>query len=68
MVLKFRKLILVITETKLEKGKVNNGPLAIQWYNMHRVDRDQEKAGTEHGGGILIYCKEEIELAVREIA
>eukprot|EP00666_Eupelagonemidae_sp_cell4sb_P005801 gene5801-14471_t len=29
---------------------------------MHRVDRDQDRTGTESGGGILVYCKEGIEL------
>eukprot|EP00666_Eupelagonemidae_sp_cell4sb_P000413 gene413-21730_t len=29
---------------------------------MFRVDRDLKKAGKASGGGLVVYCKEELEL------
>ena len=58
---KFKPAIMVITESHL-CAKVKNGILTIPGYNIYRVDRDQQKAGTQSGGGVLIYCQEELEL------
>eukprot|EP00665_Eupelagonemidae_sp_cell47_P013186 gene13186-biopygen1835 len=63
-----RPAIMVITEPKLayEEHKVvisvADGEISIPGYNTFRVDRDLRKAGKASGGGLVVYCKEELEL------
>eukprot|EP00662_Eupelagonemidae_sp_cell21_P035572 gene35572-biopygen97114 len=53
--------IIVITEGKLDDG-VKDGTVAIPGYSLYRVDRDLGKSVAGLGGGILVYCKDGIEL------
>eukprot|EP00666_Eupelagonemidae_sp_cell4sb_P005272 gene5272-18846_t len=63
-----RPSIMVITEPKLTYAQqgviisVADGEIAIPGYQIFRVDRDLAKAGKVSGGGLVIYCKEELEL------
>ena len=52
---------MVITETKLSDS-VTSGQLAVPRYELHRVDRDQAKAGTKSGGGVMLYLRGDLQV------